>query len=199
MDLISLESIIRRFKWIFKSGNIFLWVILFIPYFCLIPGYLWYDYTVNNIKDSAFIIISKNDMMLYLYNFKGDILQKSKIACGKSYGIKSIVGDNKTPEGIFRISSISESSKWTHDFKDGNGEVDGAYGPYFIRLNVPGQKGIGIHGTHLPSTIGKRASDGCVRMLNNDLIKLVKHIKISSIVIITPSQKDVDSSKVDRI
>jgi capsule polysaccharide export protein KpsC/LpsZ len=58
-------------------------------------------------------------------------------------------------------------------------------------LNIPNQKGIGIHGTHDNSSIGKRISEGCIRLNNNDLIKLVNNIKNNAVVVITPSIEDV--------
>ncbi|MEO8167601.1 MAG: L,D-transpeptidase, partial [bacterium] len=35
-----------------------------------------------------------------------------------------------------------------------------------------GWKGIAIHGTHDESTIGTRASEGCVRLENKDILEL---------------------------
>lgn len=158
----------------------------------LIPAALWYFHKVENIANASFIIINKAEMTLSLYNYKGELLQKSGVATGKNFGSKQSVGDLKTPEGIFTITSIEDASNWTHDFKDDNlGTINGAYGPFFIRLNVPGQKGIGIHGTHDENSIGSRASEGCIRMHNVDLIKLVEKIKTASIVIITPSIEDI--------
>jgi len=179
--------------------NLILWLALVIPYLCLIPAYLWYQRTLNNIKHSTFIIINKQEMFLYHYNYKGELLQKSKIACGKKFGNKENIGDNKTPEGVFGIGEIENASTWAHDFKDGNGEINGAYGPYFIRLNVPNQKGIGIHGTHAPNSIGSRASEGCIRMHNDELINLVNSINTASVVVITPSQSDIDSTLFEKI
>ena len=138
-------------------------------------------------------------MNIYLYSFKGEILQKAKIACGKNYGNKEAIGDNKTPEGVFNIAQIENSSHWKHNFDDGKGEIEGAYGPYFIRLNVPGQKGIGIHGTHDAGSIGNRLTEGCIRLKNDDLVKLVNRISSASIVIIIPSQSDADSTIISRI
>jgi lipoprotein-anchoring transpeptidase ErfK/SrfK len=114
-------------------------------------------------------------MKLSQYNFKGELLQQSAIATGKSYGNKSKIGDLRTPEGIFNISEVVDASDWKHDFKDDSlGEIAGAYGPFFIRLDVPGQKGIGIHGTHDNNSLGTRASEGCIRLKNEDLEQLVK-------------------------
>lgn len=183
-----------------KTRNSILWVVLIIPYLILIPAYYWHKNKINEIKNSSFIIINKEEMQLYHYNYEGVLLQKSPIACGKNYGNKVEIGDNKTPEGVFTINQVEDASSWTHDFKDDEqGEINGAYGPYFIRLNVPGQKGIGIHGTHDPRSIGNRASEGCVRMKNEDLRDLVSNIKTALVVIITPSKSDLDSTYFKKI
>lgn len=175
--------------------NIILWGLIFVPYLLLIPAALWYFNKMNNIENSSFVIINKADMTLSIYNYKGDLLQKSDIATGKNFGSKQKIGDLKTPEGVFTIASIENASNWTHDFKyDSLGEIMGAYGPYFIRLNVPGQKGIGIHGTHDENSIGNRVSEGCVRMHNEDLLKLVNKIKSLSVVVITPGLEDIKAN-----
>jgi len=172
-----------------------LWVLLFLPYVALVPAYIWHNNVLRDMRDSSFIIISKQDMMLYHYNYKGELLQKSSVATGKNLGNKVVIGDRKTPEGVFSIGGVRDASTWGHDFADDTlGEIRGAYGPYFISLNVPGQKGIGIHGTHDLNSIGTRASEGCIRMPNEELVQLVNHIKSATVVIITPSQSDVDST-----
>ena len=48
-------------------------------------------------------------MNLKLFNYKGQLLQTSKIACGKNAGDKENVGDFKTPEGVFNIVDIDLS------------------------------------------------------------------------------------------
>ena len=131
-------------------------------------------------------------MTLSQYNYRGDILHKFKVATGKNFGDKTKKGDCKTPEGVFTIDEVVDASSWTHDFKDDElGTITGAYGPYFIRLKVPGQKGIGIHGTHDNSSLGKRASEGCIRLNNKDLSQLVADINANAIVVITPGIEDV--------
>ena len=82
------------------------------------------------------------------------------IACGRALGNKEKPGDMKTPEGLFSVQQIQDASAWTHDFGDGKGEIRGAYGSHFIRLKTPGHRGIGIHGTHDPASIGTRATEG---------------------------------------
>jgi len=171
--------------------RILLWIILLLPYLGLYCGWEMYKHTVAEIANSTFVIISKEDMTLSVYNYKGMKMSSYPIACGRNFGDKEIQGDMKTPEGVFNICDIQNSSEWSHDFKDGKGKITGAYGPFFIRLSVPNQSGIGIHGTHNPNSIGTRITEGCVRMHNEDLTKLVKQIKVGSVVAILPSEQDV--------
>ena len=89
-------------------------------------------------------------------------------------GNKRRIGDNRTPVGRFRVQSIENSQSWKHDFGDGNGVIDGAYGPWFIRLNT-GWKGIGIHGTHDPDSRGSMATEGCIRMSNEEVRELRRY------------------------
>ena len=41
-----------------------------------------------------------------------------------------------------------------------------------------------IHGTNEPSSIGKHASSGCIRMLNADVAELYRHVKVGASVIV---------------
>lgn len=146
--------------------------------------------TISKIENANIIVISKQNMHLNLINYKGDTLFCAPIAVGKGYGNKQKQGDMCTPEGVFKVVDIQNASKWTHDFRDGKGEIKGAYGKHFIRLKVPGHKGIGIHGTHDPKSIGSRSTEGCIRLNNNDLEQLVTLISPPLTVVITPSAMD---------
>ena len=124
--------------------------------------------------DAAFILIKKSDFKLYAVDAKGNIVAAYGCALGLNPGQKEKSGDMKTPDGVFPIDEILDSSYWTHDFNDGKGEISGAYGPWFISLDTTELSGgrwsgIGIHGTHAPKSIGTRASEGCVRLNNADI------------------------------
>ena len=41
-----------------------------------------------------------------------------------------------------------------------------------------------IHGTNEPSSIGKAASSGCIRMLNQDVTELYAHVQIGALVVV---------------
>lgn len=166
-------------------------LIALLPYGGLYYLHEWYKKSINDREEASVIIVSKEDMSLSVYDYSGRLCFSAPIACGMNYGNKKEKGDMKTPEGIFHISEIVNSATWKHDFKDGNGEIENAYGPYFIRLAVPNQKGIGIHGTHNPASIGSRVTEGCIRLKNDDLIALLPLVKCGTVVIITPSIMDV--------
>ncbi len=75
----------------------------------------------------------------------------------------------------FKITQIQDASKWTHDFGDGRGSIL-AYGAYFLRLETPGHSGIGIHGsTNNRESVPGRGSEGCIRLLDEDIIDLRKN------------------------
>lgn len=144
----------------------------------------------EKVENASIILISKQDMKLRLIDYKGTELFSAPIATGRNPGDKRKRGDMRTPEGVFQVSDIQRASDWKHDFGDGKGEISGAYGDYFIRLAVPGHRGIGIHGTHLPESIGTRDSEGCIRLKNEDLNELVRLIYPPMTVIITPAAED---------
>lgn len=127
------------------------------------------------------LLIDKQHLQLYVIEQREnlcDTLFTTPIGCGKNLGQKQEEGDLRTPEGVFYISQICNSSQWTHNFNNGKGNVKSAYGPYFFRLNVPGNNSIGIHGTRFPESIGTRCSEGCVRVRNEELVRLYPYIKV---------------------
>ena len=134
---------------------------------------------VSKASKSSFIVISKKDLNLRVYDVvKGDtVLVKEFLAClSKNKGNKQKRGDMKTPESPkgkpFRISQIQDASTWRHDFRDGRGSIK-AYGHWFMRLVTPGHSGIGIHGsTNNESSVPGRDSEGCIRLLDADIITL---------------------------
>ena len=178
-----------------KRKRIILLAILFIafslPYAGLVFTVKHFEKERVLIKNAEFVIVDKQRMTLQMYDFKGNLTFSAPIACGRNLGNKKEKGDLRTPEGVFHVISIEDASGWSHDFKDGNGVIDSAYGPWFIRLDTPGHKGIGIHGTHAPESLGTRATEGCIRLKNEDVVKLKEKVHIGMTVVITPSTDDV--------
>ena len=115
------------------------------------------------------IIIKKSLFRLYLYN-SGELFKVYRIATGKG---------NKTPEGAFVIASKIKNPEWTFNgVKYPYGSPQNVLGTRWMRLRPaavnPNKNlsGYGIHGTWQPESIGKMASNGCIRMKNSDVEEL---------------------------
>lgn len=126
----------------------------------------------------CFIVVSKKDYYLYVYEPQGRdtvLLARYDIAVARMRGQKRIADDFRTPHGLFRVTKIEDATQWCHDFSDGRGELP-SYGSYFLRLNVAGFKGIGIHGsTNNDASVPGRASEGCIRLHDADVKDLAEH------------------------
>lgn len=139
------------------------------------------------LSQSRTIVVDKPNLRLYVLE-QADTLFAAPVCVGANYGNKVRKGDKRTPEGSFSISQIQDSSKWTHDFGDGNGEVSGAYGPWFLRIKMPKWTSIGFHGTCFPESVGTRASEGCIRLHNQDIVKLKSLVSVGTKVVILPDK-----------
>lgn len=136
-------------------------------------------------EETMWIRIVKSRHTMYVYD-GGALLRSYPIAVGENTGDKQKVGDRRTPEGTFEVQQMQKSDYWVHDFGDGKGPIEGAYGPWFIRLRAGPWKGIGIHGTHDPSSIGKNVTEGCIRLTNENLRELKPKITLGMKVVIEP-------------
>ena len=137
-------------------------------------------------QGEAHIVIDKQNFTLTYYDADGTPVKVYRIACGRNLGNKTRRGDHKTPEGTFKINQLLNAKGIPHDFNDGKGPVKDAYGPWFLRLDVPGYRDIGIHGTHLPESIGSRVTEGCIRLTNEDITDLKSRVWLGMSVTILP-------------
>ena len=101
---------------------------------------------------------SKNTLVLYSNNLP---VKKYSVATGKN---------NCTPVGEFKIKDKLVNPTW---FKTGAilppGSPENALGTRWMGFDKPAY---GIHGTIQPKSIGTQASEGCIRMLNEDVEEL---------------------------
>ena len=145
----------------------------------------------QRVQGQEYLFIDKEAFEITLFSEDGIPLMVFPVCTGLNAGDKKMAGDHKTPEGVFTVQSIENKSRVTFDYNDGLGPVF-AYGPWFFRLRT-GFQGIGIHGTcperdHL---IGTRDSHGCIRLHNEDLLKLKPHVFVGMKVIIVPGIEDL--------
>ena len=98
------------------------------------------------------------------------------ISLGKNGVEKSREGDQKTPLGVYRITSARERLP---DFY-GPGAYPIDYHNDWDRMNGRKGHGIWLHGT--PSATYSRppwATDGCIVLTNDDLARLVKYVDVT--------------------
>lgn len=145
-----------------------------------------YSGYLDRVDSFPFLVIDKPAFTLTIVDSLGFEIKHYGVALAARYGKKTKNGDGKTPEGAFRINQLLNSRGLSHDFCDGKGPVAGAYGPWFLRLDVPGTRQIGIHGTHKPESIGTRDTEGCIRLRNEDIIDLKQRVSVGTWVFITP-------------
>ncbi|TCP65780.1 L,D-transpeptidase [Baia soyae] len=112
------------------------------------------------------IEVNKKTNYLYLYQGKS-VIKTYRIATGKSKA--------KTPEGTFQIITKFIKPGWK---SIPGGVSENPLGERWNGFRVNGDNGrkYGIHGTNNPRSIGTYASNGCIRMLNKDVIDLYDRI-----------------------
>lgn len=147
-------------------------------------------------RERCFFVISKREYRLYVYEVSADkkdtaLVAHFPVCYAVNKEAKTRSGDMCTPEctmdAPFTISQIQDASTWEHDFGDGRGPIK-AYGAWFMRLETPGFKGIGIHGsTNNEASVPGRDSEGCIRLRDSDLIVLHdRYAQVGTHVVILP-------------
>lgn len=150
---------------------------------------------LNNSHD-GFVVVDKSRMKVIKFNRYGVEEVSFGMACAKNYGTKHKRRDSRTPEGFFSVKKIHNSTDWHYVDDDGvRSEKTGEFGPRFIRLNIPVTTQIGIHGTCAPWSIGGRRSHGCIRIKNEDIMKLVEMVDSGMPVIVTPGRRDMEVNR----
>jgi uncharacterized protein YgiM (DUF1202 family) len=107
------------------------------------------------------IEVNKTTNYLYLYE-NGKVVKTYRISTGKTKEL--------TPEGTFPLVVKINGPSWKNVPPGPNNPL----GPRWNGISVNGDNGrsYGIHGTNQPNSIGTHASNGCIRMLNNQVIEL---------------------------
>jgi hypothetical protein len=105
-----------------------------------------------------------------------------------SYPVAIGTADTPTPTGEFEVFQMIENPVWQNPW---TGEVrspgaDSALGLRWIAFNEMPNGVIGFHGTPTVSSIGRAASNGCVRMHNADVVALFEQVEIGTTVIVEP-------------
>lgn len=109
------------------------------------------------------IFIDKSDFELTLY-LDDQFFKRYRIATGN---------DGSTPAGKFKIGDSLKHPTWySEEGKIPYGDPRNILGTHWlplISLEKPEMTGYGIHGTSEPENLGSEASQGCIRMKNEDI------------------------------
>lgn len=120
------------------------------------------------------ILISIPDRKLALIE-DGKVVKVYPIAVGKR--------STPTPAGEFQIINRITDPTW-YGHESGQPVPPGPENPLGSRWMGLSKKGYGIHGTNAPTSIGKRASHGCIRMAQSDLEELFELMRVGDVVVL---------------
>ena len=135
-------------------------------------------------RKTAAIIVDITNNILYKYDKKGNPEIAYKIASGKP--------STPTSVGIRLVSHVEFYPYKTAPPNTNRRKKPSIFGPCVIILTmidtISGVKWDNseyIHGTDVPSSLGKHSSHGCIRMNNDVILKLAGQVKRGDIVIMT--------------
>ncbi|PKK90854.1 MAG: hypothetical protein CVV64_08210 [Candidatus Wallbacteria bacterium HGW-Wallbacteria-1] len=139
-------------------------------------------------QDSDYhLVVVKETCTLYIFRNSIQIGRVSaSVGSNPDLSDKISPRDMRTPEGTFPIVSREKSAHW---------KLNGmkCYGPWFLRLDTPEWKGIGIHGTDDPASLGRPSSMGCIKVANEVVCKL-KNLPLSTPVTIVRRSEDIEAA-----
>src|SRR5262249_48757104 len=156
------------------------------------------DDEVSSDSSTREIVVSIPDRKLALIE-DGEVIKVYPVAVGAI--------DSPTPEGEFQIINRLTSPTYYHPGKVIGPGAENPLGTRWMGLRPtnrntgaswgpqPSIKGLGIHGTNLPSSIGKAASHGCVRMAKKDLEELFELVQVGDVVVIR-GQRDEEVASI---
>ena len=129
------------------------------------------------------IVINKANFTSTVYS-NGKVVRIYPIAYGANPdgANKQKVGDKRTPQGAFSIVNKAVNPQYKNI---PGGAANNPLGTRWMGLSAGWGGSIGMHGTSAPSSIGSKASAGCVRMFTADAEELFSLVKVGTPVIIT--------------
>ncbi|MEO1791185.1 MAG: L,D-transpeptidase family protein [Cyanobacteria bacterium J06629_19] len=125
------------------------------------------------------LVLSLRSRRVYLY--QGDMLLSS-------YPVAIGTAETPTPQGEFTVSKMVENPVWQSPW---TGEIhepgpNSALGLRWIEFASTEAGSFGFHGTPTVESIGKAASNGCVRMYNEDVVALFSQVSVGTPVSVWP-------------
>ncbi len=123
----------------------------------------------SDFRAAKFLLVNTALKKLQFYE-RAKLVNSYPIAVGKP--------STPTPTGEFKIV--------TKILNPGNG-----LGTRWLGLSIPNGH-YGIHGTNIPSSVGKSISNGCIRMYNSDVEELFSLVSLKTPVLITDNAEEIN-------
>lgn len=125
------------------------------------------------------LVIKLGERRVYIYD-RNQVKTSFPVAIGRDGW--------ETPTGTHQIIQMQHDPIWQHPF---TGQLvppgsDNPLGARWIGFWTDGTNYIGFHGTPNEDSVGRPASHGCVRMYNQDVIKLFDMVRIGTPVEVVP-------------
>ncbi len=136
---------------------------------------------VLNIYVADWSILVDKDAFKLLLMDGGTLFKVYDIAIGRQ---------GRTPEGTFKVVNKLREPAWTPPGRNiPYGDPENVLGTRWLGLEATGDtdqalRGYGIHGTWEPESIGSAASEGCVRLQNDDVNELFDIVPVGTKVTI---------------
>jgi len=128
------------------------------------------DAQVPAVTTKRVIVVSLEDHKLALVE-DGKVKKVYTVAVGKP--------STPSPVGTFTIARRVMNPTYSHEGRVVPPGPNNPVGTRWMGLSIPGY---GIHGTNVPSSIGKAASHGCIRMARKDLEELYPMVEVGDTV-----------------
>ena len=128
------------------------------------------DAQVPAVTTKRVIVVSLEDHKLALVE-DGKVKKIYTVAVGKP--------STPSPVGTFTIARRVMNPTYSHEGRVVPPGPNNPVGTRWMGLSIPGY---GIHGTNVPSSIGKAASHGCIRMARKDLEELYPMVEVGDTV-----------------
>ena len=138
------------------------------------PKNLKVGMTLKIMQGRLSILVDKKNFTLSWY-LDGKFIKRYKCATGAV--------ETETPVGHYEIFKMDAEPNWT-DPKTGKvykyGEEGHLIGSRWLAIRGGSKTGLGIHGTVYPDSIGTKASNGCIRLLNKNVEELYGFASIAN-------------------
>lgn len=128
-------------------------------------------------KEQAPAVATKREIVVSLEDRKLALVEDGKVV--KVYPVAVGKHSTPSPEGTFTIERRVMNPTYSHDGRTVPPGPNNPVGTRWMGLSV---HGYGIHGTNVPSSVGKAASHGCIRMAKADLEELYPMVQVGDAV-----------------